>query len=73
MVEYAVNAVYMLYIADAKTADSFNDYQDYLAHTVLLDLKGTDEPMLSKLVSAEEEELRQRLYSRHGRVAFGPP
>lgn len=64
MVEYAVNAVYMLYIADAKTADSFNDYQDYLAHTVLLDLKGTDEPTLRKLVSAEEEEKSRVRYEK---------
>ena len=56
LVEYAVNAVYMLYVADAATADNFNDYQDYLAYKVLLDLKGTDEPMLRTLVSVEEEE-----------------
>jgi Family of unknown function (DUF5677) len=56
LVEYAVNAVYMLYVADSATADNFNDYQDYLAYKVLLDLKGTDEPMLRQLVSAEEEE-----------------
>ena len=64
LVEYAVNAVYMLYVADAKMADSFNDYQDYLAHTVLLDLKGTDEPMLRKLVSAEEEEKSRLRYEK---------
>ena len=56
LVEHAVNAVYMLYVADSATADDFNDYQDYLGYKVLLDLKGTDEPMLRKLVSAEEEE-----------------
>ncbi|MGB9431864.1 MAG: DUF5677 domain-containing protein [Candidatus Acidiferrum sp.] len=56
LVEHAVNAVYMLYVADSATADNFNDYQDYLAYKVLLDLKGTDEPMLRQLVSAEEEE-----------------
>jgi hypothetical protein len=62
LVEHAVNAVYMLYVADAATADNFNDYQDYLAYKVLLDLKGTDEPTLRTLVSAEEEE--------KGRVRF---
>jgi len=62
LVEHAVNAVYMLYVADAATADDFNDYQDYLAYKVLLDLKGTDEPTLRTLVSAEEEE--------KGRVRF---
>jgi len=55
LVEHTVNAVYMLQIADAVTADNFNDYQYYLAYKVLLDLKGTDEPMLRKLVSGEEE------------------
>jgi len=64
MVEYAVNAVYMLYMADAKTADNFNDYQDYLGHTVLLDLKGTDEPMLRKLVSPEEETKSRIRYEK---------
>lgn len=62
LVEHAVNAVYMLYVADAATADNFNDYQVYLAYKVLLDLKGTDEPTLRKLVSAEEEQ--------EGRVRF---
>jgi hypothetical protein len=56
LVEYTVNAVYMINVADAATADNFNDYQDYLAYTVLLDLKGTDEPMLRTLVSLEQEE-----------------
>jgi hypothetical protein len=56
LVEHAVNAIYMLYISDAATADNFNDFQDYLSYKVLLDLKGTDEPMLRKLVSHEEEE-----------------
>jgi hypothetical protein len=56
LVEHAVNAVYMLYVADSATADNFNDYQDYQAYKVLLGLKGTDEPMLRKLVSEEEEE-----------------
>jgi hypothetical protein len=56
LLEYAVNAVYMLYVADAATADNFNDYQDYVSYKILLDLKGTDEPMLRQLVSAEEEE-----------------
>jgi hypothetical protein len=55
LVEHAVNAVYMLYVADAATADNFNDYQDYLGYKVLLDLKSTDEPLLRTLVSAEEE------------------
>lgn len=61
LVEHTVNAVYMLYVADFATADNFNDYQDYLAYKVLLDLKGTDEPMLRQLVSAEEEEKGRRL------------
>ncbi len=56
MVEHAVNSVYMFYVADAATADSFNDYQDYLAHKTLLDLKSTDEVTLRSMVSAEEEE-----------------
>ena len=53
---HSVNAAHMLYVADAATADNFNDYQDYLAYTVLLDLKATDEPMLRTLVSLEQEE-----------------
>jgi Family of unknown function (DUF5677) len=56
LVEHAVYAVYMLYVADSATANNFNDYQDYQAYKVLLDLKGTDEPMLRKLVSEEQEE-----------------
>jgi hypothetical protein len=56
LVEYTVNSAYMFYVADAATADNFADYQDYLAYTVLLDLKGTDEAMLRQLVSVEEEE-----------------
>jgi hypothetical protein len=56
LVEHMVNVVYMLQIADAATADNFNDYQYYLAYKVLLDLKGTDEAMLRRLVSLEEEE-----------------
>jgi len=69
MVEYAVNAIYMLRVADAKIADAFNDYQSYLAHKVLLDLEGTDEPMLRKLVSSEEEE-RSRLRFEEVRSQF---
>ena len=56
LVEHAVNCVYMLSVADAATADNFNDYQDYLAHKNLLDLKATDEAMVRQLVSVEEEE-----------------
>jgi hypothetical protein len=62
LVEYAVNAAYMLKVADGATADNFNDYQNYLSYKVLLDLKGTDEAMLRTLVSKEEEE--------NGRVQF---
>lgn len=36
LVEHTVNAVYMLHVADAGTADNFNDYQDYVAYKVLL-------------------------------------
>lgn len=64
MVEYAVNAIYMLRVADAKTADSFNDYQPYLAHNVLLDLKAIDEPLLRQLVSVEEEEEGRLRYEK---------
>jgi hypothetical protein len=39
LVEHTVNAAYMLQIADAATADAYNDYQQYLAYKVLLDLK----------------------------------
>jgi hypothetical protein len=56
LVEYAVNAIYMMYVADAATADSFAGYDDYLSYIVLLDLKATDEETLRKLVSAEQEE-----------------
>lgn len=56
LVEHTVNAAYMLQIADAETADAYNDYQQYLAYKVLLDLKGTDEPMLRNLVSEKQEE-----------------
>jgi len=61
LVEHAVNAVYMLYIADAPTADNFNDYQHYLAFKALLDLKATDEALLRQLVSVDaENEARLR-------------
>ena len=56
LVEHAVNAVYMLYIADATTAENYNAYQDYLSFKVLLDLKGTYETALRKLIPAEDEE-----------------
>jgi hypothetical protein len=56
LVEHAVNAVYMLYAADATIANDFNDYQDYMSHQNLLDLKGTDEAMLGRWISPEEEE-----------------
>jgi hypothetical protein len=69
LVEHAVNAVYMLQIADAKTADDFNDYQHYLSYQALLDLKATDEPMLRQLVSLEEEE-RERLQFERVRGRF---
>ncbi len=69
LVEHTVNAVYMLQIADAATADNFNDYQHYLAYKVLLDLKSTDEPMLRNLVSEEEEE-KGRLHFENVRDRF---
>lgn len=56
LVEHAVNSVYMLFVADAQTADDFADYGDYLNYTNLLDLKGTDEALLRQIVSVEEEE-----------------
>jgi hypothetical protein len=56
LVEHAVNSAYMFYVADAATADNFADYLDHLAYTTLLDLKATDEAMVRKQVSVEEEE-----------------
>src|SRR5216683_5627509 len=56
LVEHAVNAVYMLKIADAATADNFNDYHHYSAYKVLLDLRAIDGAMLRQLVSEDEEE-----------------
>jgi Family of unknown function (DUF5677) len=69
LVEYTVNAVYMLQIADAETADNFNDYQHYLGYKALLDLKGTDEQMLRALVSQEEEE-KGRVEFERVRICF---
>jgi hypothetical protein len=61
LVEHAVNSVYMLCVADARTADDFNDYGDYLNYKTLLDLKATDEAVLRGEVTApEEEKLRLR-------------
>jgi hypothetical protein len=61
LVEHAVNSVYMLYVADAQTADDFNDYGDYLIYKTLLDLKATDETVLRKEVTTvEEEKMRLR-------------
>ncbi len=56
LVEHAVNAVYMLAIADAQTADAFADYADYLAYTQFLDLKAHDPDLMSVKVPAEQEE-----------------
>jgi hypothetical protein len=61
LVEHAVNSVYMLYVADAQTADDFNDYGDYLSYKTLLDLKATEETVLRKeATAAEEEKMRLR-------------
>jgi hypothetical protein len=56
LVEHAVNAVYMLAIADAQTADAFADYGDYLAYMQFLDLKANDPVLMSVKVPAEQEE-----------------
>lgn len=69
LVEHTVNAVYMLYVADSQTADAFSDYRDYVAYKVLLDLKGTDEPMLRQLVPPEDEE-KSRLRFESVRIQF---
>jgi hypothetical protein len=62
LVEHAVNCVYMLYVADAQTADDYADYADYLSYTTLLDLKSTDEAVLRRGVSVEEEEKNRFRY-----------
>jgi hypothetical protein len=68
LVEHTVNSAYMLYVADAATADNFADYGDYLAYTTLLDLKGTDEALVKQEVSVEEEEkLRLRYEAVRGK------
>jgi hypothetical protein len=69
LVEHAVNSFYMFNVADAATADNFNDYQYYLAFKNVLDLKGTDEAMLKKLVSSEDEE-KMRLRFEGVRARF---
>jgi hypothetical protein len=74
LVEHAVNAVYMLNVADGATADDFNDFQNYLGYKALLDLKATDGAMLRHLVSEAEEEkgrlrfeaIRDRFDNRRG-------
>ena len=62
LVEHAVNAVYMLAIADAQTADAFADYGGYLAYTQLLDLKAVDPDLMKVKVPAEEEEKSRLRY-----------
>lgn len=61
LVEHAVNAVYMVIIADAETADAFADYGDYLAYEQFESLKATDPTLMAAKVSAEEErQMRER-------------
>ena len=62
LVEHAVNCVYMLYVADAQTADDYADYADYWSYKTLLDLKSTDEAVLRRGVSVEQEEENRLRY-----------
>ncbi|SRR6266851_2568243 len=56
LVEHAVNCAYMLAVADAQTADDFVDYPRYKRYRVVQALKRTDESLLRRSVSAEQEE-----------------
>lgn len=69
LVEHAVNSVYMLSVADAQTADDYNDYGDYLSYKALRDLSATDETVLRKTVTVEEEE-KMRLRFEAVRARF---
>jgi hypothetical protein len=61
LVEHAVNAVYMLMVADAHTADAFADYGEYLLYEQFASLKAADPDLMSAKVSAEgERKMRER-------------
>ena len=68
LVEHAVNCAYMLYVADAKTADDFADYPDYKRYLELQDLKATNDKLAQQIVPAgQEEKLRARYEPIRGR------
>ncbi|HXN23387.1 MAG TPA: DUF5677 domain-containing protein [Candidatus Dormibacteraeota bacterium] len=60
LVEYAVNCLYMMMVADAQTAEDFVDLPKYKRYDNLKRLKRTNENLLRQSYSEEEEEeLRQ--------------
>jgi Family of unknown function (DUF5677) len=62
LVEHAVNAVYMLMIADAATADAFADYGDCLVYEQFASLKAADPDLMRSQVSAEDEDKMRKRY-----------
>jgi Family of unknown function (DUF5677) len=62
LVEHAVNAVYMLTIADGQTADAFADYGDYMAYEQYASLKVADPDLMSTQVSAQDEDRLRKRY-----------
>ena len=62
LVEHAVNAVYMIMIADAATADAFADYGDYLVYQQFADLKATEPTLMATKVNVEEEKKMRDRY-----------
>jgi Family of unknown function (DUF5677) len=62
LVEHAVNAVYMLWVADSKTADAFADYGDYLIYEQYASLKATDPDLMRSQVSADDEDKMHKRY-----------
>lgn len=63
LVEHAVNAVYMLTIADAATADAFAEYGTYLAYEQFASLKAVDADLMRAQVSAEQEDRMRDRYN----------
>ena len=74
LAEHAVNCAYMLMVADAQIANDFSDYPKYRRYKELLYLKKTNEDLLRKTVTAEQEEtmrtqfeaVRSRFDGKHG-------
>lgn len=73
LVEHAVNSAYMLYVADAQTADNYADLMHYQRYMDLQALKSTDPAVLRRIVSPEEEEeIRQRFIAVRSKFDSAP-